>query len=210
MSIEADISVVRAPRLVKPLPPRKFLQRCFDYDPLTGVLKWKKRPRAHFKSVMAMRAWNTRYAGSVAGTHNTSGALGVGVSPYGVLLSHRMIVVLMGVPLDITQEVDHKNRKRDDNRWENLRVCTDQQNAWNAKQVRHVNHELPRGVSPNGNNFKAMITHDGKLRYLGTFKTPSDARAAYLVAERKLRGEFALSSSPDGSVSAPIGTELSP
>jgi hypothetical protein len=38
------------------------------YDPITGDLRWKGRPRSEFKTVGAAKAWNTKYAGQAAGT----------------------------------------------------------------------------------------------------------------------------------------------
>jgi hypothetical protein len=32
---------------------QNFLRECFNYDPETGSLKWRVRPRCHFKTLHA-------------------------------------------------------------------------------------------------------------------------------------------------------------
>lgn len=57
----------------KPLPDAAFLRECLSYDPLTGMLTWRKRPRHHFPSEPAHGTWNTRWAGRPAGFTHSSG-----------------------------------------------------------------------------------------------------------------------------------------
>ena len=42
-----------------------FLASCFEFDPVSGRLKWKGyRPRVHFKDSASWRRWETRCAGT--------------------------------------------------------------------------------------------------------------------------------------------------
>lgn len=45
------------------LPEPEVLRQLIDYDPATGALNWKHRPREFFKTDGAYKAWNTRFAG---------------------------------------------------------------------------------------------------------------------------------------------------
>lgn len=50
------------------LPTQVELKALLDYDPNTGILIWKYRPRNLFKSNRAYSTWNSRYAGKQAFT----------------------------------------------------------------------------------------------------------------------------------------------
>ena len=51
-----------------PMPSADYLRSCFDYNPETGDLYWKQRPREHFPSINAWHMWNTQHAGDRAGS----------------------------------------------------------------------------------------------------------------------------------------------
>ena len=41
-----------------------FLNDCFDFDPMTGHLRWREyRPRTHFRDAPSWRRWESRCAG---------------------------------------------------------------------------------------------------------------------------------------------------
>lgn len=48
--------------------------------------------------------------------------------------------------------------------------------------LHRVHVGLPKGVTKNRDYFQAQIYVDGRRQYLGSFKTPEDAHAAYVVA----------------------------
>jgi hypothetical protein len=90
-----------------------------------------------------------------------------------------------------TNYIDHINRNRSDNRIENLRECTKQQNSSNKKQNRGsasglvgVKYRSDRG------KWRADITVGGKRHYLGLHSTKEAAFCAYELAARKMLGEF--------------------
>lgn len=86
--------------------------------------------------------------------------------------------------------VDHLNGIRHDNRKNNLRVCTQNQNAKNLK-LSKLNSTGFKGVSKRGNKFRAKITHNGKQISLGTFENIVDAVNAYDCANILFFGEYA-------------------
>lgn len=75
---------------------------------------------------------------------------------------------------------DHKNRKGLDNRRNNLRICTQSENIYNAK-IHKDNTSGFKGVSWHKINRKwtAYITHKWKRIYLGSYHNKIDAAKAY-------------------------------
>lgn len=89
-------------------------------------------------------------------------------------------------------EIDHRNRNPLDNRRSNLRWATYSQQLANRAVKNKTGF---RGVAKNGKrSWMASIQPpkgSGKRIYLGTFKSPEEAAAAYQMAARELWGEFA-------------------
>jgi len=93
--------------------------------------------------------------------------------------AHRLTYLLHNPDMDQSLTIDHINGIKTDNRIENLRAVSTQQNTFN----RHTN----KGFSwvPTLQKFRADIGVDYKVVYLGLYDTILDARAAYLRAKRK-------------------------
>ncbi len=107
--------------------------------------------------------------------------------------AHRVAWFLMtGEWPDSELQVDHINRDRADNRWDNLRLCTPSQNATNRKAWGEVKS---KGVQMHrrGNyvRFKATIGTWPDVKLLGLFRTEEEAAAAYVKAALEKYGEFA-------------------
>ena len=98
--------------------------------------------------------------------------------------------IIMGEPEGL--EIDHKNVNPLDNRRENLRVCTHQQNCKN-KNKNSNNTAGFKGVSFHKKNqkFRATISIDGKTKHLGCFATAEGAHECYKRAAIQHHGEFA-------------------
>lgn len=87
-------------------------------------------------------------------------------------------------------EVDHISGVSLDNRRSNLRHATRQQQTMN-RCVYKNNTTGFKGVTREGNGFRADIQVGKKRIYLGNFKTAESAYAAYCAAAQKYFGEFA-------------------
>jgi len=86
---------------------------------------------------------------------------------------------------------DHINGDRADNRKANLRVCSQAQNARNARLSRRSSSGY-KGVSWDcRGRWLARIRVDGELKHLGRFDCKIEAAKVYNVAAVKYFGEFA-------------------
>lgn len=87
--------------------------------------------------------------------------------------------------------VDHDNRKRYDNKKENLRLADDFTNRYNSN-IRKNNKSGVCGVyfSKYHNKWIASITFHGNRKFLGYFENKEDAIAVRLQAEKDLHKDF--------------------
>lgn len=85
--------------------------------------------------------------------------------------------------------IDHRDRNRRNNRIENLRLASDQQNMVNTKKSLRPYC----GVSKAPTGFNARIQVGGKKIYLGFFTSADEAASAYRAACKQIHGEFSAS-----------------
>ena len=160
------------------------LRDLIHYDPLTGVFTWKDRPAG-------IAGWSPKRAGKEAGRIMKRRI------PYRQIraddrqyYAHRLAFLYMTGAWP-TEYVDHIDHDGLNNRWDNLREATNQQNQWNAGMSAR-NKTGFKGVSfaKAAQKYQASITTDSKVYYLGQYATPEEAHAAYCSAARLHRGEF--------------------
>ena len=150
---------------------QKRLRELFDYDHNTGHLIRKIAPRG------------TR-VGSIAGYVESHGGRSITISRARYQAARLVWMYHHGeFPKAF---IDHKNGDRDDNRIENLRECTPAENAQN--KIGKVGETRFLGVTrvKNRPGYHSRITLGGRKIYLGYFRSPEDAHAAYLKAKSEL------------------------
>jgi hypothetical protein len=179
-----------SPMTPQPLPTPEELRQLLRYEPETGKLFWRERPRDFFGSAHACNAWNARYAMKEAlCALNNHGYL-KGKVFYRTVSAHRAAwAIHYGQWPDLV--IDHINGIPTDNRIENLRLATVAQNGANSVKPSH-NTSGFKGVywCKTWKKWKSAIKVAGKRRNLGTFTTREDAYAAYCKASAELHGEF--------------------
>ena len=171
------------------LPSVRYLEQCLLYDAATSKLYWKRRPRSHFIRQSDWRRWNNIFAGKECFcTLSETGYL-YGVIGKQIYMTHRIIwkLVTRKEPPPI---LDHKDRNKTNNAWENLRAATASQNCTN-RSSHFVGRSGYRGVYESSGRWMARFGSTTANNYLGTFDTREEARAAWLLEAKRRYGEFA-------------------
>jgi hypothetical protein len=171
--------------VARSLPSQEYLKQCFDYNEGTGLLAWKTRPAAHFKSESQSRAFNKQFAGKPALNALSCTGYRHGALDMKVTKAHRIIWKLK-TGKD-AEQVDHINGDKTDNSWENLRDVGYFENTRNvAKSSSNTSGAVGVGWMESKNCWRASIKSFGKSIHIGTFKRFEDALAARKKAERSL------------------------
>lgn len=90
---------------------------------------------------------------------------------------------------NVPDYLDHINNNFLDNRIENLREATHQENMCNRKTPKH-NKSGVKGVYKQKNRWRAQITANGVMKYLGSFVNLDDAKYAVIKARNSLHKNF--------------------
>ena len=168
----------------------KGLRGLISYDPDTGLLTWRSRKVENFKSKKEGSRWNARYAGKPAlSSKSTSGHLAGTISKKHIKAHRAAWAIYFGEwPIN---EIDHINGNPSDNRITNLREATRTENAKNIAKKIGVSKSSFKGVSKEGNKWKAAINCDGKRTYIGLFNDEKTAAVAYDLFASTMHGDFA-------------------
>ena len=151
---------------MKKLPDIDILNHYLNYEPDTGLVRWKVRSAKRIK------------VGDIAGSISGKGQLVVSIEKQLYQL-HRVIWKLQTGEDPIGWVVEHKDKDITNNIWNNL--CL----------MRHPLTNKPnktgfKGVVKHRRRFKAQLWFEGTYYHIGIFKTPEEAHQAYLQKIQEL------------------------
>lgn len=164
---------------------QELVKELLHYDPETGIFTHRVRDRKHFSSDGMHRHWNDRFSGeNAANIKSESGYCFISIFNKSYR-AHRVAWLYVNGHLPSNQ-IDHINGVRSDNRISNLRCVTNADNGKNQKR-RSTNTSGVTGVwkSKQKGKYVAEILVNGKKHHLGTFDLLEDAARARKEAERK-------------------------
>lgn len=151
------------------------LRALLRYDADTGKFIRIAKPSAYSATVI----------GAEAGTQRKDGyrMITLGGVTY---MAHRLAFLYMTGDWP-TQQVDHVNGVKNDNRWGNLRDVPASVNKQNMRAPKRTNTTGVLGVTHSKRGrYQATIAINGRNKNLGIFDDTDQAHAAYLMAKRKL------------------------
>lgn len=172
----------------KDLPSVEDLKQIFDYEPDTGVLRWKQR----YGDEPGVAIFNGKHAGNPAGAPHCRGYRQVAFKWKGRRIKALVHRVCFSIHYGHAPHmVDHRNNVRDDNRAANLRDADASKNQCN-RSIAGAKSGL-KGVYTHQctGKFFSQILIKGRYEFLGVFETKEDCARAYDAAAVRLHGEFA-------------------
>ncbi|MDV2987056.1 UNVERIFIED_CONTAM: HNH endonuclease [Methylobacteriaceae bacterium AG10] len=165
-----------------------YLSECFIYDPGTGSLTWKARPRRHFNTDRGFVNTNARQAGRIAGSFGSNGYLAVRIDQR-LIYAHRIAwVICNGRDIPSGMVIDHVDRDKSNNRIGNLRLADRTLNSQNCSKKRGKIY--PKGVflDRSKSRFVVAVGHNRKSYSGGSFATVAEAEIAAIRLRRQLHG----------------------
>ena len=163
-------------------------RQLLDYDPLTGILRWKARIPSMFSHTKTpercCRWWNTKFAGKPV--ESTDCHFGyIRVILFGKAYPATHIIWLMEKDEWPESNIDHESGKPWDNKFSNLRPATKAENGQNyPKRIDNTSGYPGVTLDTGSGKWRARIAKDGKRLNIGNFSTPEEAYEAYKLAKR--------------------------
>jgi len=166
----------------------KMVREILDYDPKTGIFRWKIRKDRS-------KRWNTRYAGTVAG-YPIKGHIRIQLFGKPGYYAHRLAWLLCYGEWP-EEQIDHKDNDRGHNAIGNLRKATNGQNMQNraGPQKNGTSGYLGVFFSKQAGKWQAQLVVNGVRHYFGRYNTAAEAAVARDAGARKLHGDFAKTNS---------------
>lgn len=154
------------------------LKSLLNYDPDTGIFKWKYRARVGIKP------------GDVAGRNGHWGYIRICVKGKDYR-ANRLAWLFTHGDIPPGMDVDHINGCRDDNRISNLRLASRSQNRMNSKANSDTTTGL-KGVRWRDDikKYRVTIYLNGKGHNGGSFDNLDEAKLAAQKLRESLHGDF--------------------
>lgn len=146
-----------------------FFNERYRYDPLTGEILSRRSGKkvGHCQRYVFI---SVRVAGKPT-----------------LFLAHIVAWVLMTGQWP-ENDIDHRDRDKLNNRWDNLRLSNKMYNTINSTRKRNM--DLPRGVVLEGRKYLAKLQHNGIPIRIGRFNTAEEAGAAYRAKAKELWSDW--------------------
>lgn len=107
---------------------------------------------------------------------------------------HRLMWHTLVQPLEEDTVIDHADGNPANNNLSNLRACSRSENQYNRRAKKGNTAGGLKGVyrrdTKSGPRYVASYTNKGAVIYIGTYRTPEEAHAAYRSATAAMHGEF--------------------
>lgn len=146
----------------------KQIQNAFNYCPSTGILTWKSGRRAGTPDDRGY--WRVMLKRKIFRLHRIAWLLTYGQWP--------------------SERLDHIDGNPSNNKIDNLRLATHQQNMHNRKVGTNNKSGVPGVHLSRYGTWKAWIQFKGKTIHLGSYAEKEDAVKVRKEAEKKYFGEF--------------------
>lgn len=155
------------------------MDEIFDVDPAKGSIIWRAPPFNH-----------PDLMGKEAGTTNCYGYVQIRID--GRIYRRARLIWFYVHGTWPSKQVDHENLVKTDDRLENLREASSDQNQWNTS-VRKNNLLKAKGIDwrPDKKRYRARVVCRGITTQVGYFRSLDEAIAARAQVVIKLHGEFA-------------------
>lgn len=161
-------------RKERPAVTHAQLISLFQYDPATGLFTRRI-------------ARGSRIAGEQAGTLLSDGYWQIAIDAR-CYAAHRLAWLYMTGKWP-SEQIDHIDTDKGNNRFSNLRDVTETVNKQNIRKApRGKKHSPLLGAHWNSakQNWRSAIKVNGKIEALGVFRTDAEASSAYIEAKRLL------------------------
>lgn len=150
-----------------------YLKSIFSYDPEIGIFRWEIKPARNVE------------IGDIAGSKNKHGYILIKIKKKHYYAHRLAWLYVHGIFPE--NKIDHIDRDKANNKIQNLREVTAQQNAFNRNSNKNSTSKYI-GVHWCSRNkrYVSKITCNGKIKCLGYFINETDAYSAYLIAKKQL------------------------
>ena len=154
-----------------------------DYDPKSGIMRWKPRPDSMFSCKRIADGWNTKYAGEITAPSVCREGYSQ-ISIFGVKYRSHRVAWAAHYGKWPEGEIDHINRIASDNRIDNLRDVRPVDNLRNKGDYKN-NMSGHKGVTwhKSSGKWMAQIKVNKRNIHLGLFDDAAEAGKAYQAAK---------------------------